>query len=186
MKTITKGNRRLWITAYHEAGHAVAHYLLRFRFRRVSIIHDHERGNLGHLLTYKKSQKILELDAQCREFPSIADGRLIARRHDEVVCLLAGMEAARHFMPGSKFRPSARQDVRVAKQILGRFHPEDEAQLVYRWLVLRTRHLVGDDLLARIGIEALAEALIEKREMSGKEARRVISEAIFHAQRAKS
>jgi hypothetical protein len=171
--------RQLLSIAYHEAGHAVAHYLLRFRFRRVSIIHDVERGNLGHVLAYKKSQKTLELDEQCAEFSSLADGRMIARRHELVVCLLAGMEAERHFMPGSKFRSSARQDVRVAKQILRRLHPEDEAQLVYGWLVLRARHLVVDDSFARIGIEALAQALIEKREMSGKEARRVIEEAIF-------
>ena len=82
------------------------------------------------------------------------------------------------FHAGSKVRSSARQDVWVAKQILRCFHPEDEAQLVYRWLVLRTRHLLVDDPFARPAIEALAAALIEKQEMSGKEAKRVIGEAL--------
>ena len=40
-----------------------------------------------------------------------------------------------------------------------------------------TRRLLVDDPFARPGIEALAAALIEKQEMSGKEAKRVIGEA---------
>jgi hypothetical protein len=156
----------------------VAYSLLGFRFQRVSIIHDHERGNLGYVQVDKPTQKTMELDQQCFQFSSLAGARLIARRHEKVMCLLAGMEAVRLFMPGSKVRSSARQDVWVAKQILRCFHPEDEAQLVYRWLVLRTRHLLVDHPFARPSIEALAAALIEKQEMSGKEAKRVIGEAL--------
>ena len=44
------------------------------------------------------------------------------------------------------------------------------------WLALRARHLVKHDA-ARPGIEALAKALIERRELSGTEACKVIVEA---------
>ena len=138
---MTQKQRRLRLIAYHEAGHAVACSLLGFRFRRVSIIHDRERGFLGHVQVYKPTQKTMELDHQCLQFPSLADARLIARRHEKVMYLLAGMQAVRLFIRGSKFRSCARQDVRVAKQILVDLHPADEAQLVYRWLVLRYKTL---------------------------------------------
>jgi hypothetical protein len=45
-----------------------------------------------------------------------------------------------------------------------------------QWLALRARHLVKHDA-ARPGIEALAKALIERRELSGTEACKVIVEA---------
>ena len=188
---MTKKNRQRLRTAYHEAGHAMAHCLLGFRIARVSIIPDHEEGNLGCVTGYKRSHKTREFIENYRPFPSgrVESGK-IARWHDEVVCLLAGMEAVRLFMPGSRFRYGTAKfmpgsgskryviggDAHDVTDILSRFHPEDEMQLVYRWLAWRARNLVGHRF-ARPGIEALAKALIEKREMSGKEARSVIAEA---------
>jgi hypothetical protein len=40
----------------------------------------------------------------CGVFPDRSESSKIARWHDEVVCMLAGMEAVRLFMPGSQFR----------------------------------------------------------------------------------
>jgi len=112
-----------------------------------------------------------------------------------------GMEAVRLFMPGAKFRSGtvggvvvtleepmaglmpgtkvrfgAHGDDPEAFDILVRLHGEEEARRVYQWLALRARNLVGHRL-ARPGIQALAEALIEKREMNGKEVYSVICEA---------
>jgi len=126
---------------------------------------------------------------------------MIARWHEDVVCKLAGMEAVRLFMPGAKFRSGtagghkitlrkpmfglkpgekvifgACGDVPNAFDILMRLHGEEEAQIVYQWLAMRARHLVEHNF-ARPRIKAIAEALIEKGEMSGKEALKVISEA---------
>ncbi len=36
-------------TAYHEAGHAVAAYLLKRSFNYVTIVPDEEKGSLGHV-----------------------------------------------------------------------------------------------------------------------------------------
>ena len=196
---MTQKQRRRWLTAYHEAGHAVAYFLLGFRVARVSIIPD--EGSLGHVRGYKKSRRTLDFIETISAFPDRAESAKIARWHDGVVCTLAGMEAVRLFMPGSKFRQGtygghlvtikkpfkglkpgtkvwfdAHGDTPDAFDILCRLHGEDEAQLVYRWLALRARHLVKHDF-ARPGIEALARALVEKREMSGKEACKIIGEA---------
>ncbi len=194
MKKMTQKQRRLWLTAYHEAGHAVAYFLLGFRVARVSVIPG--EGNLGHVRGYKKSRRTLDFVETIGAFPDRADSAKIARWHDEVVCTLAGMEAVRLFMPGSKFRSGtvggyvirlkkatgglkagtkvrlgADGDVPTAFDILCRLHGDDEAQLVYRWLTLRARHLVKHNF-ARPGIQALAKALIERRELSGTEAGR--------------
>jgi hypothetical protein len=199
IKKMTQKQRRLWLTAYHEAGHAVAYFLLGFRIARVSVIADEE--NLGYVRGDKKSRRTLDFIETVGPFPDRAERGKIARWHDEVVCTLAGMEAVRLFMPGSKFRLGtvaghlvtlkkpmaglkagtkvrfgARGDVPSAFDILWSLHGEDEAQLVYRWLALRARNLVKHNS-ARPGIEALAKALVEKREMSGKEACNVIVEA---------
>ena len=154
-----------------------------------------------HVLGYKTSRKMLDFIETCGAFPDRSERSKIARWHDEVVCMLAGMEAVRLFVPGSKFRSGthvgylitvkkamwglkpgtkvrigAKGDAPTAFDILSRLHGEDEAQFVYRWLAMRARHLVEHNF-ARPRIKALAEALIEKREMSGKEAFKVIAEA---------
>ena len=196
---MTQKQRRLWLTAYHEAGHAVAYFLLGFRVARVSVIPD--EGSLGHVRGYQKSRRTLDFLESVGAFPDRAESAKTARWHDEVVCTLAGMEAVRLFMPGSKYRQGtvggdlvtikkriaglkpgtkvrfgATGDTPQAFDMLCRLHGDEEAQLVYEWLTLRARRLVGH-ASARPGIEALAKALVKKREMSGKEAHKIIVEA---------
>jgi len=196
---LTTKDRRLWRTAYHEAGHAVAMFLHGFRIASVSIIPS--EGSLGHVRGYKKSRRMLDFIENCGAFPDRRESAMIARWHDDVACTLAGMEAVRLFMPGANFRSGtvggdvvtlekplaglmsgtkvrfgAHGDDPEACDILMRLHGEKEARLVYRWLALRARDLVKHNF-ARPGIEALAKALVEKRQMSGKEAREVIAEA---------
>jgi len=190
----TKKEQQLFCTAYHEAGHAVAYFLLDFSITRVSVIPDEE--NLGHVRGYKKSRRILDFLETIGPFPNRAESGKIARWHDEVVCRLAGMEAVRLFVPGSRFRAGtvvgqvekrmrgprkvrfgAIGDVPLAFNILYDLHGEDEAKLVYRWLALRARRLVEHPIAHR-GIEALAKALIERRELSGTEARKVIHDSL--------
>src|SRR5262249_36590358 len=79
-------------------------------------------------------------------------------------------------MPGTKVRFGAYGDDPKAFDILLRLHGEEEARRVYKWLALRARKLVGHRL-ARPGIQALAKTLIERREMTGREAYSVIGEA---------
>ena len=196
---LTKKDRRLWRTAYHEAGHAVAILVYGFRIARVSIITS--EGTLGHVRGYKKSRRMLDFIETCGGFPDSRERAMIARWHDDVVCTLAGKEAVRLFMPGAKFRYGtvggevvtlekpiagltpgtkvrfgAHGDDPEAFDILVRLHGEEEARLVYRWLAQCARNLVRHNF-ARPGNKALAEALIEKREMSGREVCSVISEA---------
>jgi hypothetical protein len=199
IKNMTKKQRQLWFVAYHEAGHAVAKFLLGFRIKKISIIPDEE--NLGHVMGYKMSRTMHDFVETCGVFSDRRESAMVARWHEDIVCKLAGMEAVRLFMPGSKFRQGtyggqlvtikkpvaglkrgtkvwfgARGDAPEAFDILCRLHGEEEAQVVYRWLSLRARHLVEHNF-ACPGIQALAEALVEKREMSGKEATKVIVEA---------
>jgi hypothetical protein len=181
-------------------------FLHGFRIARVSIVPDHEEGNLGHVRGYKMSRKMREFIETCGAFPDRRESAMIARCHENVVCTLAGMEAVRLFMPGSRFRRGivdgdlvtlkkpmfglaagtkvrfgAHGDEPSASDILWRLHGEEEARLVYRWLALRARRLVKRNF-ARPGIEALAKALVEKRDMSGREACKVIGSATLESQ----
>jgi len=70
---MTKNQRRLWLSAYHEAGHAVAKYPLGFRIKKISIIPDYEEGNLGHVMGYKMSRAMRDFIETCGAFPD--DGK---------------------------------------------------------------------------------------------------------------
>src|SRR5438876_11516359 len=74
--------------------------------------------------------------------------------------------------PLQKMRVLVLTDYYPLKLLLGQM----SVLIGQKWLALRARHLVKHDA-ARPGIEALAKALIERRELSGTEACKVIVEA---------
>jgi hypothetical protein len=157
----------LQATAYHEAGHAVAKYVLRFDIKGVTIVPD--KDSVGSVSG--------KLGLQLRV---LADGFLsratVAKWHDLVVTIMAGREAQRRFNPRSIRHYMASADREAAVRILSRLHPEEGGELraAFKFLEARTRNLVGH--WKHWGqIQDLAEALIAKRTLSGHEAKAVLA-----------
>lgn len=166
-------------TAYHEAGHAVAAYELRRGFRRISIVEDED--SLGSVLYRKWGEKF---------DPNVTEpGRARKLIEKAIMTALAGAEAEhvhtkrRNNAGGSSDSHSA---VTLASYIIDDF--EEELPAYIEWLRIRTRNILTTPANWR-AVEFLAEALLEKEEMSAAAARKVIVEgrrAWFDEQRAAS
>jgi hypothetical protein len=155
-------------TAYHEAGHAVAHHVLGFNIRAVTIVPSKDcAGKVSGKLGVKP--RILEYGNPSRA--------TVAKWHDKAITLLAGAEAQRRFKPHSIRRYMASSDRGAVVDILSRLHPEEEElNAVIKYLEARTRNLVGNPI--RWGqIEDLAGALVAKRTLTGQEVRQVLVES---------
>jgi ATP-dependent Zn protease len=158
-------------TAYHEAGHAVAHYLLRRagRLREVTIIPDAQRGTLG-----RAPRSTAPSDLDDRPWSDLVKVRL---QHEAMV-LLAGGIAERRFA-GQADHVGTRSDyARAADFALTISGSEHAADVLLDWLGTVTEDLVADRWPA---IEAVAAALLERRTLSAKDVDELVSEALTGA-----
>lgn len=168
-----KPSTRLAATAYHEAGHALANYVLGFGNGEVTIVPS--KGASG-TATMANRRRLLSLFRRI-EYGTI-NNRVIASAHARVVCSLAGREAQRKFDPRSLRSHHFDSDKKNVADILSCLHPDEkELQAAYRDLVDRTRNLVADNWQK---IQDLAAALLEKRTLSGGKVA-----AVFRASRKK-
>ncbi len=149
------------VTAYHEAGHAVAAWLLHLGLRRkgISIIRDEDSDGRTHLVHPMRNSKP-EIDRSDRN-------RIRAERYAVVV--LAGREAQRRHR-GSNVRPYHHQnDYQNAAELIQYFvasHEELEAHL--RLLQVRAKNLFENDEIWRC-TQAVAIAVLDKKQLSGSE-----------------
>jgi len=153
--------------AFHEAGHAVAAYHVKVRFRRIVIGKDTAK-ELGWLELWLSPQ-------------AIADGTVDVHTEQaierSVIVLLAGSQAERMALGRAKYLGSGLdffEAVRYAGYLC-RTRPEMSAYL--RWMQLRVRALVESPMWRR-PIEALAACLVQRRQLGAREARGIIRRAI--------
>lgn len=163
----SRSERRLIAAAFHEAGHAVAAYHVRVRFRQI-VIGKNTAKELGWLELWLT--------------PQAADGSIVDVRAEHaiersVIVLLAGSQAERMALGRAKYLGSGLdffEAVRYAGYLC-RTRPELSAYL--RWMQLRVRALVESPAWRR-PIEALAMRLIQRRALGAREARDIIRRAI--------
>jgi hypothetical protein len=164
---MSQSERRLIAAAFHEAGHAVAAYHVRVRFRQI-VIGRYTAKELGWLELWLT--------------PRAADGGIVDVRTEHaiersVIVLLAGSQAERMALGRAKYLGSGLdffEAVRYAGYLC-RTRPELSAYL--RWMQLRVRALVGSPAWRR-PIETLAMRLIQRRALGAREARDIIRRAI--------
>jgi len=162
-----KGGQRA-ATAYHEAGHAVAAWLLHIRIRKVTIVPEGDA--LGYVLrrsvVFRKG--VLEtLECGAATDREQAWAQFCAERH--AIYCFAGMEAQKRFNPRSVRIHHWKSDHDAAMKGLYFLTPRDSIRLYDRIMRIRTKYLL-DRPDARVAVKALAEALVERRTLSGQEA----------------
>jgi hypothetical protein len=149
------GSEPDWNTAYHEAGHAVAAYLLGRRIKFAT--HEHPVGG-------------------CVELSDLAPNQS-KRREKDVIVALAGTAAERRFRGGKHNRDGSESDFQAARDLvhdIATRRGEDPAT------VQRDRLQVALDAAKAIpethwtAITALAKALVVRRTMSGAAVRRLL------------
>lgn len=158
--------------AYHEAGHAVACYLLHKPFHYVTIRGEDLEGTMGHVMPW---------DAPESYRPDInEDTRTRARVERDVMVLLAGQVADElaGYSPRDPDYYGPEGDNSAAVQMAGYVAQGDEQLEHYlAWLLARIR-----DTLALpwhwAAVVAVADALQERRRLSAREARRITHDAI--------
>jgi len=162
---------RLWQTAVHEAGHALAQWYFCLGLKRVSIVPD--EITLGRVTGsgISAGDKVFAENKQI--FEDREAGARLARFHARIVMFLAGMAAERMLAPNRQVSAGGRGDMHAVGEILSGVCPENEERILYRWLEVRAKNLVGGSRHRKM-IEDLAEALMCAREMSGRDAKSVL------------
>lgn len=163
---MTKRNARaLALTAYHEAGHAVAGSLLGLGFRRVSI--QPADDSLGHVL-FNQFNSRFQPDAELT--PA---GRDRLERH--IMCSLAGPIAEKK-MRGRANSAGASADYSAAVNMASYIAGGGEATSAYiTWLYLRTDGIITSNWYA---VEAVATALLAQTTIRGPEVGAIIFSAM--------
>jgi hypothetical protein len=156
--------------AYHEAGHAVAAYLLRRAFRYVTIIP--KEGSQGHVMPRQRpGGQPYQLG------DDVADGRRAERM---IMVLLAGItaEAIRYGRRPPRWIRQSDIAQAIAWACCGAEPAVDPGGpwCWIEWLFRRTRYLL-EAPRAWVAVEALAHALLQASRLSGPQARRIIQEA---------
>jgi ATP-dependent Zn protease len=162
------GKSELECTAYHEAGHAVAHLLLGGAVRQVSIVPDAGRARLGHCRRYHLPSFRPDIDNGPKALPRV---------EREVVAYFAGGIAEAHFR-GRHCRSGARRDMEAAFDLACRVCASDEeAEKFLAWLYVRAKGLITAERHWP-AVEAVARELLARRTLSGAAARAAFASAL--------
>lgn len=168
MKTRSANRGQLEAVAYHEAGHAVAAWLLHIPIRKVTIVPEGDA--LGYVLRRgvafpKRVREALECGGWSDRDEAWA--QFIAERH--AMYCIAGMEAQKRFNPRSVRIHHWESDHDAAMDGLYRLCPTEALRLYWKIMRIRTKCLL-DRRDARDAVKAVAEALMERKTLSGEEA----------------
>ncbi len=154
--------------AYHEAGHAVASYLVHRRLACVSIIPNPIDHTLGHceyrnLATFKPDAPVTN--------------RLRAQIEKLIIVLLAGATAERLKL-GSVYPNGSGDDMTLAHNTAMYLSGDDkEAKAYVNWLSARARNLLASESHWN-AVEIFAKELTKRRFIGERLARQIIREAI--------
>lgn len=154
--------KALAITAYHEAGHAVASHYLHLRVKQVSFVPGETCAG------FVRPGDTGRLNAAARLLNSAGfDG--LPRVLKKLIALLAGMEAQRHYSPQSCRQFHASIDYAQAGEYSLSFcgGNKQEAEFFLRWLSKRAEKLVTG--IWWPDTHSLADELVVRREMTGPE-----------------
>jgi hypothetical protein len=159
--------------AYHEAGHFVAAMHLRRKVvRSISIVPDDEQGILGVVNFGKVNAFFEEL-----EYADSEDPELLHDLIREIILCLAG-EAAEVVFFGEAAKGGSAEDRESAMALATRMFPlPGEAEAFVAWLRYRADYVVGLRI-NRSRIDALAQALLERKKVSVKQAKQVVESAV--------
>jgi len=162
--------KELRVTAYHEAGHAVAAFMLRRGISYVTI--EADKDSLGSCKHPRGIREFSTLDVA-----AIVDLRLRAKVEREIMILFAGDIAERQFRHRRRQVRGSWADYGYAVDLADYVTTGDnELELYLDWLYGRT-----ENLITRIdvwpAIEALATALLEDKRIGQRRARRIIQAA---------
>ncbi len=154
-------------TAYHEAGHAVAAFYYKRRFVKISIVPDDE--SLGRVIYPNSYWKWFKFD---KNTPIIR-----ARIEEEILKKFAG-EVAERIASKSDNLGRPREHNRRARELASFVcGSKQEINSFIQWLWRRETYLMQDPC-RWAAVEALAKALLEKKEIGYQETRKIISSAI--------
>lgn len=166
MKRISK---ELRATAYHEAGHAVASYLLRIGLKGASIIPDEDSE--GRVRNYP--QPALARADYGRSAP-------MRDRIERLVKVLLAGEITERFISGKK-RITIHQDHENAVSYLELLvSGDDELSAYLDLLSIQTKKMFAPPGIW-LCVEVVADALIEHRTLSGRRLRAIIKEALLNS-----
>jgi len=162
------------IAAYHEAGHAVVAWDQGVRVHGISVVPD--EGRMGHIAI-----DTLHLNRLAVTFPSNkgARNRFTMERH--VMVLQGGLAAVRRLdQAGAGLEGKIRSegsDPNIAMGLVRAFATsEQEAEKYYQWLDSRTAGIMANPMRWH-QVQALAEALLELKQLGAKKVREIIREA---------
>ncbi len=167
--------RRLELTAYREAGHAVAAIELRRVIRYVTIVPEVDA--LGHILK-TLPPKTLRPDIEC-------DRRAVAWMEREILIGLAGPAAEERFA-GRRNHIGVSSDYRNAIDLAARMHGNNK--VLEKWLdymAERARAFIGNPI-QWVRVEDLAAALLVTPHIGVSSARVICKEAVQQHERIRA
>ncbi len=159
--------KQLTATAYHEAGHTAATIEVNLRVKEVSIIPNKERNSLGHCSGPKAPRWLLDADHD-------VSLRVRDRLERMIIVLLAGPIAEAQWT-GRRNHVGASGDVKKAVDLMSHLAGGKEADAYLAWLYIRAENIIASDATWGV-VQAIAEALLAQRRITGKEARRLYDE----------
>lgn len=165
-----KPTKALQAIAYHEAGHAVVRWHYRLRMPKyVTIIPDED--SLGHIFGHKFPGKF-----DFGETEWSGQTQLLLERR--IRSIFAGPLAQKKFHPRGFRHAHAAGDYDQIADLGLRLGGDDETASAHiKLLELQTRNLLNTPQIW-LFIEAVAEALLEQKKLSGKQVREVIRKAL--------
>jgi hypothetical protein len=166
-RQLSRSQRRLVAAAFHEAGHAVAAYHVKVRFRRI-VIGKNTGKELGWLELWLTPQGAAD---------GVVDMRAEHAIERSVIVLLAGSQAERMALGSAKYLGSGLDFFEAVRYAGYLCRTRQELSAYLRWMQMRVRALVETPTW-RQPIEALAMCLVQRRELGAREARDIIRRAI--------
>ena len=174
-KTPARNSRREKATAYHEAGHAVLHFHLRFRYpmfplKKVSIIPGKDfRGACHHKRGF--SQKFID-NLEIGSFGT-REPYWLHKIEGETIFLLAGYEAEKRLLGRSPYIRRDIGDYWKAIELVSRTRGEGKWGAAYfRYCLTVTKELVEWKWKE---IQAVARALLKHKTLTEDQVRKIIS-----------
>lgn len=188
------------LTAFHEAGHAVAHYLFGDELDYVTIIPNFEKGELGRTQPVRKTfcpaidfgltfsmdgRAAFEREVITSLAGHIAEIKYRHRRSNLATALSLSMTGGKLELYSDKF-PMGDSDFYIVRECFDGYtllnNPEfllgkQEREIYFQYLWLRTVNMITLEQSWN-AVTAVAEALLKKKRLRGKAAEKIMAAEI--------